>query len=167
MNIIIALDDIANSRALFQFVCGLESYEHSNFRLIHVVNPIMVNEHPFIAYAPFLEPAQDEYIVQARKMLIDAAAELHKSAGAHNVINADVLIGLPTAILLEQIREWPADLIVVGSHNRSEVGRLFLGSVSREIVSNSPCSVMVVKLEDVQQKPLSCDVSQAALSNHT
>ncbi len=167
MNIIIALDDIASSRTLFQFVCGLELYEHSNFRLIHVVNPIMVNEHPFIAYAPFLEPAQDEYIVQARKMLIESAEELHKSVGSGNVINADVLIGLPSAILLEQVKEWPADLIVVGSHNRSAVGRLFLGSVSREIVSKSPCSIMVVKLEDIQQKPLASDFSQPAHSNHT
>lgn len=167
MNIIIALDEIASSRPLFQFVCGLELYEHANFRLIHVANPIMVNEHPFIAYAPFLEPAKDEYMVQAKQMLIESAEELHKNVGSGNVINADVLIGLPSSILLEQAKEWPADLIVVGSHNRSEVGRLFLGSVSREIVSKSPCSVMVVKLDDVQHKLLACDFSQAAHLNHT
>lgn len=166
MNVIVALDDVASSKSIIQFVCSLELYENSNFRLIHVMNPSMVNEHPFIAYAPFLEPAQDTYMVQARQMLIDAAEELHKRVGAHNVINADVLVGLPIPTLLEQVREWPADLIVVGSHSRSEVGRVILGSISREIISKSPCSVMVVKIGDTKKATRSCDGVKTTHSMH-
>jgi len=124
----------------------LELYENASFRLIHVVNPMMVNEHPLIAYAPFLEPAEDEYMLQANELLISSAEKLHKAIGAHNVINADVLIGIPSSILVKQAKEWPADLIVVGSHGRSGIEQFLLGSVSREIVSQSPCSVMVVKI---------------------
>jgi len=113
----------------------------------------MVNEHPLIAYAPFLEPAQNEYVLQARDLVISSAKRLHEKISAHNNnnnnnvnINADVLIGLPTTILVQQAKEWPADLIVVGSHSRSGIEQLLLGSVSREIVAQSPCSVMVVKI---------------------
>jgi len=79
-------------------------------------------------------------------LLTSSAKTLHEKIGAHNNINADVLIGIPTSILLKQAKEWPADLIVVGSHGRSGLEQFLLGSVSREIVSKSPCSVMVVKI---------------------
>ena len=38
-----------------------------------------------------------------------------------------------------------ADLIVVGTHARGAVGRLFLGSVSDHVVRNAGCPVMVVR----------------------
>jgi nucleotide-binding universal stress UspA family protein len=41
------------------------------------------------------------------------------------------------------------DLVLVGSHGRGAVGRLFLGSVSEHVVRNAPCPVLVVRpLED-------------------
>jgi nucleotide-binding universal stress UspA family protein len=41
-----------------------------------------------------------------------------------------------------------ADMIVVGSHGRGAVGRLFLGSVSEHVVRNAPCPVLVVRPRD-------------------
>ena len=38
-----------------------------------------------------------------------------------------------------------ADLIVVGTHERGTVGRLFLGSVSDHVVRHAGCPVMVVR----------------------
>jgi len=38
-----------------------------------------------------------------------------------------------------------ADLIVVGTHGRGAVGRLFLGSVSDHVVRHARCPVMVVR----------------------
>jgi len=37
------------------------------------------------------------------------------------------------------------DMILVGSHGRGAVGRLFLGSVSEHVVRNAPCPVLVVR----------------------
>ena len=47
--------------------------------------------------------------------------------------------------LIEKAAEWRADLIVVGSQNRSAVGRIFLGSVSRKVVTEAACSVRVAR----------------------
>jgi nucleotide-binding universal stress UspA family protein len=41
-----------------------------------------------------------------------------------------------------------ADVIVVGSHGRTGVRRLFLGSVSERVVRHAPCPVLVVPSED-------------------
>ena len=38
-----------------------------------------------------------------------------------------------------------ADLIVVGTHERGAVGRLFLGSVSHHVVRHARCPVLVVR----------------------
>lgn len=38
-----------------------------------------------------------------------------------------------------------ADCIVIGSHGRTGVSRLFLGSVARAVLFNAPCSVLIVR----------------------
>jgi nucleotide-binding universal stress UspA family protein len=47
--------------------------------------------------------------------------------------------------ILKAIAELPIDLVVLGSHGKSEVDRILLGSVSSFVVSNSPKTVMVVR----------------------
>ncbi len=47
--------------------------------------------------------------------------------------------------ILEASEAEAADLIVVGTHERGAVGRLFLGSVSDYVVRHARCPVMVVR----------------------
>jgi nucleotide-binding universal stress UspA family protein len=58
---------------------------------------------------------------------------------------AEALWGLPAKIILETSARWHPDLIVVGSHGRSPVARLFLGSVSTELIHKATCSVRVAR----------------------
>lgn len=51
--------------------------------------------------------------------------------------------GNPAEIILDKASGWPADLVVVGTHGRSKLGRAVLGSVSMKVVQQSPCSVRV------------------------
>jgi nucleotide-binding universal stress UspA family protein len=48
--------------------------------------------------------------------------------------------------LLDAIREWRADLVVLGSQGTTALGRLFLGSVSHALVTHAPCNVEIVKV---------------------
>ena len=43
-------------------------------------------------------------------------------------------------------REEGADLIVMGTHGRSGLSRLFAGSVAEEVVRHAPCATLVVRL---------------------
>src|SRR5215470_12188602 len=45
--------------------------------------------------------------------------------------------------ILEKARDWPADLIVAGTHGRSALARVVLGSVSQKLVREAPCSVRI------------------------
>jgi nucleotide-binding universal stress UspA family protein len=47
--------------------------------------------------------------------------------------------------IVEAAEAESADLIVVGTHDRGAVGRLFLGSVSDHVVRHARCPVMVVR----------------------
>jgi nucleotide-binding universal stress UspA family protein len=56
-----------------------------------------------------------------------------------------VTLGDPRVDLVEIARAERADLIVVGSHGRTGIGKLLLGSVASHVVTHAPCSVLVVK----------------------
>jgi nucleotide-binding universal stress UspA family protein len=53
--------------------------------------------------------------------------------------------GSPARVVLEKADAWRPDLIVVGSHGHSALGRLLLGSVSHKIVTDAPCSVRIAR----------------------
>lgn len=52
------------------------------------------------------------------------------------------------AMIVESAREAGAALVVVGTHGRTGLRRLVLGSVAEAVVRNAPCSVLVVRLAD-------------------
>ena len=62
-----------------------------------------------------------------------------------------VLQGDARETLLELARKEKVDLIVVGSHGRTGLGKLVMGSVASHIVTHAPCSVLVVRTPEVAQ----------------
>ena len=59
--------------------------------------------------------------------------------------------GVPKDVIVEEAREWGADLIVLGSHGHGFVKRLVLGSVAAAVVASAPCSVQVVRSKQATQ----------------
>jgi nucleotide-binding universal stress UspA family protein len=47
--------------------------------------------------------------------------------------------------LLAEAHEWAADLVVVGTHGRTGLQRVLLGSVARNVLLHATCSVLVVR----------------------
>jgi nucleotide-binding universal stress UspA family protein len=52
--------------------------------------------------------------------------------------------GSPAREAVAEAAEWPADLVVVGSHGRSDLARALLGSVAEAVVRDAHCSVLVI-----------------------
>jgi nucleotide-binding universal stress UspA family protein len=63
-------------------------------------------------------------------------------------VTSEPLWGEPVETIKKTIEHWSPDLLVVGSHGRSAVGRLLLGSVSLRLVHEAKCSVRVVRAEE-------------------
>jgi nucleotide-binding universal stress UspA family protein len=57
-------------------------------------------------------------------------------------------IGNPAAEIVKAAKEWPANLIVIGSHGRGGIQRAVLGSVAEAVMRHAPCPVMVIKAEE-------------------
>ncbi|PYT09057.1 MAG: hypothetical protein DMF60_03355 [Acidobacteria bacterium] len=53
--------------------------------------------------------------------------------------------GDPRSVIVDEAKDWSANLIVVGSHGYTGVKRWLLGSVAHSVVSHAPCSVEVVR----------------------
>ena len=60
-------------------------------------------------------------------------------------VTSEALWGAPAKIILDTSAWWHPDLIVAGSHGRSRVARLFLGSVSLELIHEAACSVRIAR----------------------
>lgn len=58
---------------------------------------------------------------------------------------AFVVVGKPAAEIVKTANEWPADLIVIGSHGRQGIERVLLGSVAEAVGRHAHCSVLVVR----------------------
>jgi nucleotide-binding universal stress UspA family protein len=56
------------------------------------------------------------------------------------------LEGDPAAEIVRYGRDAGADVIVMGTHGRTGVERLLMGSVAEKVLRDAPCSVLVVKL---------------------
>lgn len=60
-------------------------------------------------------------------------------------VETELRQGIPADTILQMAREGGYDLIVLGHRGRGGFREYLLGSVSRTIVQNAPCSVLVVK----------------------
>lgn len=60
-------------------------------------------------------------------------------------VKHEAVWGSPNWELFSKAEEWKADLIVVGSHGRTALGRLFLGSISQWVLNEARCSVRVAR----------------------
>lgn len=68
-------------------------------------------------------------------------------------IQEEALEGSPAGEVVKKAEDWGADLIIVGSHGLSGIGRILLGSISHKIVTDSHCSVRVARKRQVTQAP--------------
>lgn len=78
----------------------------------------------------------EEAVARASKILREAGMPPVQSAFP---------IGDARPVILDEAKEWGADLIVAGSHGYRGVDRLMLGSVSESVAMHAHCSVEVIR----------------------
>jgi nucleotide-binding universal stress UspA family protein len=105
-------------------------------------------------WSPALESAGvgEECFVEALPISLEKVESLAQRAGERVqsyfpdwIVKAEALPGSPASVIIKRADEWRPDLIVVGSHGRSALGRFMLGSVSQKIVTEAHCSARVAR----------------------
>lgn len=130
------------SGAAFKKAIELAKSERAELMLVHVMSPIAP-----IAGEGYVSPKMYEDIAAssrawAQKQL-DRLLAKTKTAGVR--AKSYVLEGVAHDQIARIARSRHADLIVMGTHGRSGLAKLFLGSVAGRVVAAAPCPVLTVR----------------------
>lgn len=115
---------------------------HSRIRLIHIVDELPAIEPAGGAGGGELVMAQLHEIGES---ILSRAAATVRAAGVPTDSRLVEQVGSPAAaLILKEAATWPADLIVCGTHGRTGLRRVALGSTAEEIVRRSSVPVLLV-----------------------
>lgn len=141
MKILIGVDDSPHSSAAVQFVKSM-TWPKGTRVLVVSAMPVAVGFYAE-AYVPAGRGAITEDMIEFHEEIASNAERALRGAGFET--EARVLDGDPRAVLVDTARTEHADLLIVGSHGRTGMSKLLMGSVASHVVAHAPCSVLVVK----------------------
>ena len=141
-NIVVAMDGSKYSAAAASEALGLAKWNGSALTVISVVP------------SELMTPSDIDFTITQRELI--AEKEMHEAEKNAKVVKeaalkegvavkAFVLSGRPADAIIETAQEKNADLIVLGSHGRTGVERLLMGSVAERVIVLASCPVLVVK----------------------
>jgi nucleotide-binding universal stress UspA family protein len=125
------------SQAAFEAACDLASAKGGRLVVLHVERPPLSN----LGGSTFVPPLPSEY---DQKQLLEQLQSLQP-------LRPDISLerrleyGAPESIILKVAQEIGADLIVLGTHGRTGLRRLLMGSVAEHILRKAPCPVLTVR----------------------
>jgi nucleotide-binding universal stress UspA family protein len=91
---------------------------------------------------------EQNFLSEPVEEVLNSTTKIIEEAGLP--VSQELLFGNPKEVIIEHAKDWNADLIVVGSHGRRGLARLFEGSVSEAVARRASCTVAVVH-EQVHQ----------------
>ncbi|ELZ22365.1 universal stress protein UspA-like protein [Halosimplex carlsbadense 2-9-1] len=114
---------------------------------VHAVNIVDLSG---MAAGSGVEPPtqQLERYTEAGEAAVDAVAERAHEAGLDAVTSVEH--GFPAADLLGYVDEAGVDLVAMGTHGRTGIDRVLLGSTTERILSQSPVPVVAVHPDDTE-----------------
>ena len=145
MKILIAFDGSPSAEAAVDEVAGRPWPRGTEVRLVTVLERPMPLPPPngFEVYAPLMEKMRVSLREEAYQRIRRAMQKL--AARKELTTSYEMRDGSAKEALLDAVREWEPDLIMVGSRGMSGLARLLLGSVSQALATHASCSVEIVK----------------------
>jgi len=123
-----------SDRAL-ELAASLARSSGARLLIVHVEEPPVAYTGGQFYYG-VAEPAREEQLrmlEQVRPRDSDVPVEHH------------LLTGAPALAICEFAQKEDVDIIVIGSHGRTGLSRVMMGSVSEQVVRNAPCPVLTFK----------------------
>lgn len=146
MKILIGVDDSEHSNAAVEYVKNAEWPKGTKVFVLSAVRaPVMVNTEVYVGGPYANDQAFDEAIKYGQELTARVEQEF-RDVGLDT--EARVVQGDPRMVIVDTARTVSADLVVVGSHGRTGLAKLMLGSVASHVITHAPCDVLVVKKKD-------------------
>lgn len=136
-----------SERAL-QYALGVAEQFGAAITLLHAIEPPVQYVEPV---APV--PLEYERIAKSAEM---AAARICEQAGLRSPVLRTTVVrqGVAAEIIIDSARQLGTDLIILGTHGRTGVAQMLLGSTAEEVIRRSPCPVLVVRIQAIDMSGL-------------
>ena len=140
--ILVPTDFSATSDAALDFAKTIAATFGASLHLLHVFeDPFVTGAFAAETYAP-LPPAT------RADLFDDATARLaHRLPPADRTCfhgTTEIVTGISAPAIVDYAREHDIDLIVMGTHGRTGMAHLLIGSVAERVVRTAPCPVLTV-----------------------
>ena len=133
--VLFATDFSTLSDAALNMAAALTRQMKGRLLIVHV-------EEPPVAYA-----SGDFYYgvaEPAREHLMEMLDKIHP-VGEEIPVERHLLTGAPALAILDFAEKQSVDLIVLGSHGRSGLSRILVGSIAEQVVRHAKCPVLTYK----------------------
>jgi len=121
---------------------AVEEYPGADLVLLHVINPTEAGYSAQASIPSFSEEWYDRAKERAEELFEEVRTEATEAGVA---VETDTVVGKPARAIVEYADEHDIDQIVMGSHGRSGVTRILLGSVAESVVRESQVPVTVAR----------------------
>jgi universal stress protein A len=141
--ILVPVDFSSPSRAALEHAAGLAERMDAELLILHAwEQPAYLGPEGVVLTAPgVVHPGLDE----VRRSIEREVAQFVKGVALPAGTEVRVLQGRPQDAILAAAAEPRVDLIVMGTHGRSGLAHLIVGSVAEAIVRHAPCPVMTLR----------------------
>jgi len=139
-NVLVPIDGSEQSETALDF--ALEEFAADDITVLNVIDPIDAGYN-----APVGMPGGSEEWYENSKEQSEALFEEAQSAADEYGVTLHTVteMGRPASVIVEYADEADVDQIVMGSHGRSGVSRILLGSVAETVVRRATVPVTVVR----------------------
>jgi nucleotide-binding universal stress UspA family protein len=143
-HILLATDGSASSEHAAQLAVGLARAHGAKLTALYVADP-----YPYLGVGEMNPAGLQAYAAAGQQLAAQAHAQVDamcRTGGTPVVLEARLVEdATATNGIVQTAQEQGADLIVIGSHGRSGVARLVLGSVAAKVVAQSTVPVLVAR----------------------
>jgi len=142
MHVLVPYDESDGSERALEHV--LDQYPDATVTLLHVVDLVDAGyASPVDGTIPGFWEDWFESEKASSERLLEEGRERATEAGVD--VQTETVVGRPTRAINEYVAEHDVDHVVMGSHGRSGVTRVLLGSVAEGVVRRAPVPVTVVR----------------------
>jgi len=140
--ILVPIDGSETSTLGLNEAIRLAKNQGGRIRLIHIVNELIVVLPE--AYVN-IERVIDELRTRGRAILDSGEATVRSGGVEVDTTLVEAMGNQAGDQIIQQAKEWGADLIVCGTHGRRGIRRLVMGSDAEYIVRHTPVPILLVR----------------------
>jgi nucleotide-binding universal stress UspA family protein len=158
--ILVPVDGSETSTAGLNEAVGLAKIHGSQLCVMHIVNEFVLD----YTWGPG-QYSQNlvEALREGGREVLDAAEKVAIAQGIRPTrILVESIGGVAADLILDQAKEWRADLIVMGTHGRRGIFRLAMGSDAEQVVRGATVPVMLIRGQAVAKKLMKKPATAAA-----